>query len=100
MKNNEDEITRLLEQQRYDAIKATGEWVELNILIGTETIKDSNERDCRIPVIRFEGHECGPKEIACMYLSIKSMLDELKQEYPEECLAAELSAYVEKEPLS
>lgn len=94
-----DRKTYMLEQQRYNNIKATGKWLELDILIGGEPVDEGDGVSCIIPVTRMEGHNCGSKEIASLYLTVKSMLEEIKHEYPEECIAAELSAKVEKNKL-
>ena len=96
---NTNNITVMMEKQRYDAIKASNEYYELNILVGADKVKCEDGATCNVPVVRLEGKNCDEVMIACMYLSIKSMLEELRKEYPAECLAADISAHVEKEPM-
>lgn len=96
MENMKRKETILMEKQRYNNIKATGKWLELNILVGGESVEDEDGHSCVIPVVGMEGHHCGSKEIACLYLTVKQMLEELQHDYPGECLAAEMSAKVEK----
>lgn len=62
-----------MEQQRYNAIKRKGEYVELDILIGV----DDNEfkgHTGKMPVVTTQIHGAGPTEMACMYADRKSVV--------------------------
>ena len=79
-----------LERQRYDAIKKSGEYLELKILIGTE--KDSyKNHEGKAPVISTHMHGCGSEEIGSLYIILKSMIDHYKKKYPVACLLADLT---------
>lgn len=76
-----------MERQRYKAIKASGEYVELNILIGVEDdISLDEEVTTKSPVVTTCLHNCGPKEVACLYATIQSVMKVLERKYPVECL--------------
>ena len=73
-----------LERQRYDSIKRSGKYLELNILIGTE----DDEFDAtigRVPVIATKARHISSEEIACMYITLKALVRKFEQEYPEDC---------------
>lgn len=76
-----------MERQRYKAIKASGEYAELNILIGVEDdISLDEEVTTKSPVVTTCLHNCGPKEVACLYATIQSVMKVLERKYPVECL--------------
>ena len=76
-----------MERQRYKAIKASGEYAELNILIGVEDdISLDEEVTTKSPVVTTCLHNCGPKEVACLYATIQSVMKMLERKYPVECL--------------
>lgn len=78
-----------LEKQRYKAIKKSGKYLEISILVGAENedLGDGNVR--KTPVISTICHDCGAAEIACGYLAVKSVLEKIMEDYPTECMAAE-----------
>lgn len=76
-----------MEKQRYKSIKATGKYIELNILIGVEDdISLDEEVTTKSPVVTTCLHNCGPKEVACLYTTIQSVMKVLERKYPVECL--------------
>lgn len=76
-----------LEKQRYDSIKNSGKYLELNILIGSET-ESYEDREGNIPVITTVMHGCKPREISCLYTTLKELIKHFEKEYPAECLYA------------
>ena len=85
-----------MEKQRYNSIKESGEYLELNVLIGTENEKEGNGVTSKSPVVKTEFHKCGPKEVSCLYVVLQSILTMLEKEYPGECAAAKLCMTVDK----
>jgi hypothetical protein len=79
-----------MERRRYNAIKKSGKYIELNILIGVEKEKFDGHTG-KLPVVTTYARGCGPEEIANMYLVLKSMVEYYEQEYPAECLLASLT---------
>ena len=84
-----------MEKQRYQAIKRTGEYVELNILIGTEEDDQENGISTKSPVVTTCMHKCGPKEIACLYATLQAVSNVLEEKYPFECFLAKMGMRVE-----
>ena len=84
-----------MEKQRYQAIKRTGEYVELNILIGTENDETEDGLSVKSPVVTTHMHKCGPEEVACLYMTLQSIARVLERKYPVECLMGKLSMKVE-----
>ena len=80
-----------MEKQRYKAIKRTGEYVELNILIGTE----EDDISTKSPVVTTCMHGCGPKEVACLYTTLQAVSNMLEEKYPFECFLAKMGMRVE-----
>ena len=78
-----------MEQQRYDTIKKSGKYLELNVLIGTEK-QIHNEKEGTIPVISMEMRQCGPTEVSRLYSILHEVIKQLEQEYPAECIYAAL----------
>ena len=78
-----------MEQQRYNAIKRKGEYVELDILIGVD---DSEFRGHtgKMPVVTTQIHGAGPTEIACMYATLNALVKQWEEDYPAECLYAKM----------
>ena len=77
-----------MEKQRYASIKRKGEYMELNILIGTEK-ENYEDKLGRMPVITTSMYHCGPEEIACMYATLKSLVEHFQEHYPIECLLSD-----------
>lgn len=85
-----------IEKRRYAKIKASGEYLELNIIIGVEDDEDLGE-GCvsKSPIVYTVGRNYGPKEIGCLYMTLKSYMNKLKEDYPTECFVAEMTMHVE-----
>ena len=79
-----------MERQRYNTIKKNGKYIEVNILVGAEDDVTYKGHKGRMPVIHTEMHNCSSKDISCMYLSLKTLLDDFKEDYPKECLLGEI----------
>lgn len=79
-----------MEKQRYEAIKKSGKYIELNILIGTE-FETINNKEAKVPVVSTKLHQCSGEEIACLYATLKSYIENLEKEYPLECVLAKLT---------
>lgn len=84
-----------MEKQRYKAIKRTGEYVELNILIGTEEDDIEDDISTKSPVVTTCMHGCGPKEVACLYTTLQAVSNMLEEKYPFECFLAKMGMRVE-----
>ena len=69
-----------MERQRYNAIKRTGQYVELNILIGVENEEEKDNTAVKSPVVSMHMHNCGPN---------------LEKQYPVECLMGNLTMKIE-----
>ena len=78
------------EKQRYDSIKNSGKYLELNVLIGSET-QNYEDSEGNIPVITTVMHGCKSTEISCLYITLKELIKHLEKEYPAECLYASLT---------
>ena len=78
------------ENQRYEAIKKSGKYIELQIIIGTEK-ETFNGREGKMPVVKGCMHHCGPEEVGNMYVILKQMTEYYKEKYPMECAFAELT---------
>lgn len=93
---NMDMTNMDMEKRRYAKIKASGEYLELNIIIGVEDDEDLGKGlVSKSPVVCTVGHSCGPKEIGCLYMTLKSYMDKLREDYPTECFVAEMAMHVE-----
>lgn len=83
-----------MEQQRYDNIKKKGEYIELDILIGTEK-DDFGGRKGKLPVVTTTMKDCGPEEIACLYATLQNLCEHFEKEYPMECMLSKLAMEVQ-----
>lgn len=85
-----------MEEQRYKKIKASGKYLELTVLIGVNDEEDlGGGQVAKVPVVSTVGKHCGPKEIGCLYMTLKSYMDQMIDDYPSECFAAEMAMHVE-----
>lgn len=85
MEINKDNIdVNQLEKQRYEAIKKTGKYLELSILIGTED-EEINGEVCRMPVVSTVARHVGPEEMGYLYGILQEMCKFYEKEYPLEC---------------
>lgn len=78
-----------MERQRYNTIKEKGEYIEVNILIGSDIDNYQNAKG-RIPVITTKMHKVGPIEIASMYMALKALTEQFENDYPMECRYGDL----------
>lgn len=84
-----------MERQRYQSIKETGKYVELNVLIGVEEDEMDEDFSAKSPVVTTCMHNCSAKEVACLYVTLQSVLHILEKKYPLECLMGKLGMKVE-----
>ena len=91
----DDAVLGESERKRYNEIKAKGEYLELNVLIGTNRGDTYKEHTGRMPVISTAMHNCGPEEVACLCATLKALLDYYKKEHPMEFLFSEMAMGVE-----
>lgn len=85
-----------LQKQRADEIRNSGNYVEFNVLIGTENDEVEKELEekgiagCRIPVIQtaVKG-DAGSQEIAHLYITLRQFINDLIENYPAECIYGE-----------
>lgn len=78
-----------MERQRYHEIKSKGEYIEVNILIGTER-DNFKGHNGKMPVVTTTLHGCGKEEISCMYLTLKALAKQFEEDYPIECMMGEM----------
>lgn len=86
--DNMDVNMEELERQRYDAIKKTGQYLELNVLIGAEN--ENEDTTHKFPVVTTTMCHCGSREISCLYATVRAFLKSFEEKYPLECLAVKL----------
>lgn len=84
-----------MEKQRYEAIKKSGEYMELNVLIGVESEDLGGGLVSKAPVISTHINNCGPQEIGCMYMTLKEIIKSLEKKYPTECFVSKMAMRVE-----
>lgn len=80
--------TEKTEMQRYEEIKSTGEYLELNIIIGKQDILLPNGHRGKKPVIINNLRNIGSNEIGCMYTILAGLINYYEKEYPLESLVA------------
>ena len=83
------------EKQRYKAIKKTGNYMEVNILIGAENEDVGDGLIAKTPIVSTEICNCGAQEIGCAYMSLIELAKTLEKKYPSACFAAKLAMSVE-----
>jgi hypothetical protein len=76
-------------KQRYEEIKKQNEYIELNILIGTQSDTFMG-KEGKLPVVTTVLQNCGAEEIACMYKTLQSVIGQFEKIFPTECLLGEL----------
>ena len=84
-----------MEKQRYNAIKRTGQYIELNILIGVENEEEKGNTAVKSPVVSMRIHNCGPMEVASLHATVKAVIENLEKQYPVECLMSNLTMKTE-----
>lgn len=78
-----------MEQQRYNHIKKSGHYLELDVLIGAND-DEHNGKTEKMPVVTTCIHGCGSSEISALYMILGLLRDHLEEEYPMECLMANI----------
>lgn len=86
-----------MEQQRYEKIKKSNKYMEVNVLIGSEDEKLGGGLICKTPVVSTTIKGVGPKEVGCMYMTLSELLKSLEEEFPSECFAAKLCMRTEND---
>lgn len=84
-----------MEKQRYESIKNSGKYAELKILVGVENDGSKNGVASKSPIVTTSMHNCGPEEVACLYLTLKTVLNSLKNKFPMECFMGEMTMDVQ-----
>ena len=84
-----------MKKQRYETIKRSGEYIELNILIGTESDDLGGGLVSKAPVVSTHINNCGPQEIGCMYMTLQQLIKSMEKKYPTECYLSKLAMRVE-----
>ena len=84
-----------MEQQRYEKIKKSGKYMELDVLIGGEDEELGDGLIAKSPVISTTIKGVGPKEVGCMYMTLHELIKSLEKEFPSECFVAKLSMRAE-----
>ena len=84
-----------MEKQRYQSIKNSGEYAELKILVGVENDKSKDGVASKSPIVTTSMHNCGPEEIACLYVTLKTVLNTLKNRFPFACFMGETTMEVQ-----
>lgn len=92
--NNEIDM-QALEEQRYKAIKKTGEYMEVKILVGTENENVGDGLVAKAPIVSTEMCNCGAQEVGCVYMTLQELAKALEKKYPSACFAAKLAMSVE-----
>lgn len=85
-----------MEQQRYNHIKKSGKYIELNILIGCEDEKFDGKIG-KLPVVTTCMHGAGSTEVMCMYQILGLLREHLEEEYPAECILSKIATNVSYE---
>lgn len=86
-----------IEPQRYEKIKKSNKYMELDVLIGGEDEKLGGGLICKTPVVSTTIKGVGPKEVGCMYMTLSELLKSLEEEFPSECFAAKLCMRTEND---
>lgn len=79
-----------LEKQRYDAIKKSDKYLEVTILVSSES-EETTEETSTVPVIRVNMNNCTGFDVGYTYLALKHLSEDFMKNYPKECLYAEFT---------
>lgn len=85
-----------MERQRYKSIKESKKYLELDILIGAEDEDIGEGQMSKIPIVSTIARNIGAKEVGCLYMTLKSYLKHMMEEYPDECIAADMAMEVQE----
>ena len=84
-----------MEQQRYEKIKKSGKYMELDVLIGSDNEDLGDGFIVKSPVVSTTIKGVGAKEVGCMYMTLHELIKSLEKEFPSECFVAKLSMRAE-----
>lgn len=88
MKYNGDKKELRDEVERYEKIKKSNKYLELTILIGGNPEMGPDGKEGIAPIVSTTAIGIGAKEIGCMYITLRNLIDEYENNYPIECIAA------------
>lgn len=77
-----------MERQRYNSIKKSDKYLELNILIGEEKEEFENGHKGRVPVVKTTMIHCSTEVIMALYSTLQSLINHYEEKYPVECFLA------------
>ena len=86
-----------MEQQRYEKIKKSGRYMELDVLIGSDDEDLGDGFVAKSPVISTTLKGVGPKEVGCMYMTLHELIKSLEKEFPSACFAAKVCMRTEND---
>lgn len=86
-----------MEQQRYEKIKKSGRYMELDVLIGSDDEDLGDGLVAKSPVISTTIKGVGPKEVGCMYMTLHELIKSLEKEFPSACFAAKVCMRTEND---
>ena len=86
-----------MEQQRYEKIKKSGRYMELDVLIGSDDEDLGDGFVAKSPVISTTIKGVGPKEVGCMYMTLHELIKSLEKEFPSACFAAKVCMRTEND---
>lgn len=79
------------------AIKKSGNYAEVNILVGEESEKLFGGFVSKDPVVSVDLHNCGITEVGCLYMTLLEVAKSLEEEYPAVCYAAKKTMTIMKD---
>ena len=79
-----------MEQQRYEKIKKSNKYMELDVLIGSDDEDLGDGFVAKSPVVSTTIKGVGPKEVGCMYMTLHELIKSLEKEFPSACFAAKV----------
>lgn len=86
-----------MEQQRYEKIKKSGRYMELDVLIGSDDEDLGDGLVAKSPVVSTTIKGVGPKEVGCMYMTLHELIKSLEKEFPSACFAAKVCMRTEND---
>ena len=86
-----------MEQQRYEKIKKSNKYMELDVLIGSDDEDLGDGFVAKSPVVSTTIKGVGPKEVGCMYMTLHELIKSLEKEFPSACFAAKVCMRTEND---
>ena len=86
-----------MEQQRYEKIKKSGKYMELDVLIGSDNEDLGDGFIVKSPVVSTTIKGVGAKEVGCMYMTLHELIKSLEKEFPSACFAAKVCMRTEND---